>query len=80
MTGGTRREAIELAQRRWAAIHSFDLEAEQWQALFSQYPAGVILEAIRGTQCTRDPRPERRYAHFMEILARLTAKLTDHQA
>ena len=72
MNAGTRRDAIELAKTRWAAIHSFDLDPATWDHLFNQYPAGNILQAIRMTLGTKDPVPERRFKRFEQMLIRIS--------
>jgi hypothetical protein len=71
---GTIQDAIELAQQRWAAIHSFDLEPGQWEAIFAAYKTGTVLEAIKSTRNTKDPRPEKRYLRFVNFLDTLTAR------
>ena len=68
---GTAEQAMQLAQQRWAAFNSFDLDPETWQDLFSQFRAGVILEAVKQMKGRLDPRPEVRYAYFVEMCERL---------
>jgi hypothetical protein len=72
MKPGTYKEAKQLAQARWARIHSFDLEDAQWDHLFTVYRFGTVLEGIKKTADTVDPRPERRYARFINILNSLS--------
>lgn len=71
MNAGTVASAIELAELRWAKIHSFDLEPELWNKLFAEHDPGTILYAIAKTSRTRDTRPEVIYSsliHWIEIL------------
>ena len=66
-------DAIALAKVRWAQYHPFDIPDETWEQLFAQYPAGIVLQAITLTKDTNDRRPEKRYARFEQMLARLSA-------
>ena len=68
------RDAIELAKVRWAQLHTFDLDDETWERLFTTCYPGDVLQAIRLTQKTRSTDPAVVYARFEEMLARLAAK------
>ena len=67
-------DAIVLAKSRWAQLHRCDLHDDTWNALVQRYVVGDILEAIKLTRDTRDPRPERIYARFERFLIQLEAK------
>lgn len=70
MNQGTKEQAIELAQQRWAQLHPFDLAPETWQDIFANHMPGDVLQAIRKTARTRDKRPEvlhRSLLHWLEL-------------
>jgi hypothetical protein len=74
MPGGTREQALELARQRWSQLHPFDLDEQTWNDLFSRYAPGVLLEAIKLTKETRDPRPQKRYERFLMWIERVQSQ------
>jgi len=68
----------ELAAQRWSQWNAFDLEESEWLRLFSEYGAGVTLEAVRAMREVKDPRPEKRYELFIKILERKAAFYSKH--
>jgi hypothetical protein len=66
MKQGTRtQQAIQLAKARFAQVHPFDLADESWQQLFIEHFPGDVLEAVKRTSKTRDPRPEAVYSSLL---------------
>jgi hypothetical protein len=72
----TETTALSLIQARWSKIHPFDLDKASWHALLAEFPAGDLLEAIKRTAKTRDPRPEKVYASLLHMLDRIAAERT----
>lgn len=70
----TLRDAIALGKIRWAQVHSFDLDDATWERLFTSHRPGNVLQAIRLTKDSRDPRPEKRYARFEAMIAAIEAE------
>jgi hypothetical protein len=79
MQTGSHKSAIVLAQSRWAALHSFDLDPETWERLFRENTAGDVLQAIQRTKGARDPRPEKIFPFFEKQLNILTAERNGFQ-
>jgi len=67
----TLRNAIELAQQRWAAIHAFDIDLSTWQRLFTTHRPGDVLQAIRLTKDTVATDPAKIYERFERLLTSL---------
>jgi hypothetical protein len=67
-------DAIQLAKQRWAQLHTFDLDDESWESLFSQFGPGDILQAIQETKQTRSHDPGKIYGRFEFSLARLAQR------
>lgn len=62
MKNGSTAAAVALAKARWAQYHAFDLDDETWLQLFREHFPGDVLEGIKRTSNTRDPRPEKIFA------------------
>jgi hypothetical protein len=80
MQNGTKKDGIALAKARWAAVpFHFDLSDETWQQLAEQYRTGEILQAIKLMKGTADPRPERVYARFVQMIERISQRSDNQQ-
>jgi len=71
VTQGSTQDAIALAKARWASLHPFDLEDATWETLFAQHLPGTVLEAVKKTKATIDPRPERIYSSLLYWITRI---------
>jgi hypothetical protein len=67
----TTEKAIQLAKARFAQRHPFDLADETWRDLFIEHFPGDVLEAVKRTSKTRDPRPEAVYTSLLYWITRL---------
>jgi hypothetical protein len=71
MNNGTTQQAIDLAKSRFAKNFPFDLSDETWRDLFIDHFPGDVLEAIKRTSKTRDPRPEKVYLSLLYWITRV---------
>jgi hypothetical protein len=74
MMPGTVTQARDLAQQRWAQLHTFDLEESQWDEFFRTNHVCDVLEAIALTKKTHSKDPAVIYSHFERMMAHLTKK------
>lgn len=72
MLGGHIGDGMLLAKERWAQLFAFDLDETTWRDLFSKYKPGEVLQGIQMMRKTVDPRPERVYARFQQMLERIS--------
>ena len=72
MKEGTLEDARALAISRWQSSFPFDLEAEQWDAIFAKFDVRDILQSINFAKTTRTQTPATVYSRFMASLKRLS--------
>jgi hypothetical protein len=65
---GTISQARTLAEKRFAELFPFDLDASTWDDLFARHRPGVILEAVKRMADTRDHRPDKIYARLLVLI------------
>jgi hypothetical protein len=76
MKNSTTAAAIDLAKSRWAQHHNFDLHDETWTQLFREHFPGDILEAVRRSGKTRDPKPETVFQNLTYWIERFESERT----